>query len=87
MEPFSVFAGRTTIRTQVNHYSYIIFVIIKLNMYRQCVCAVQQPSDCTCVVWVRDRGATLRLGGGRGAPLVTQYWGGGHKTLFLTNSL
>ena len=26
-------------------------------------------------------------GGGRGAPLGTQYWGGGHKTLFLTNSL
>ena len=26
-------------------------------------------------------------GGGRGAPLVTQYGGGGHKTLFLTNSL
>ena len=33
----------------------------------------------------RDRGATLRFGV---APLVTQYWGGGgHKTLFLTNSL
>ena len=27
-------------------------------------------------------------GGGRWAPLVTQYWGGGgHKTLFGTNSL
>ena len=25
----------------------------------------------------RDRGATLRLGVGVGAPLVTQYWGGG----------
>ena len=33
----------------------------------------------------RDRGATLRLGGG--APFVTQYWEGGHKTLFLTKSL
>ena len=38
----------------------------------------------------RDRGATLRSGeggGGGGSPLVTRYWGGGHKTLFLTNSL
>ena len=40
----------------------------------------------------RDRGATLRLGGWGGgggggeATLVTQYWGG-HKTLFLINSL
>ena len=32
--------------------------------------------------WVRDRGATLRLGEG-GAPLVTWYWVGGHKSLFL----
>ena len=24
---------------------------------------------------------------GGGVPLVTQYWGGGHKALFLTNSL
>ena len=34
----------------------------------------------------RDRGATLRL---RGAPLVTQYWGGreGAQDTFLTNSL
>ena len=88
MEPFSVFAGRTTIRSQKNHYSYIIFVIIKLNMYRQCVCAVQQPSDCTCVVWVRDRGATLKLGGGReGGTISDSILGGGHKTLFLTNSL
>ena len=30
----------------------------------------------------RDRGATLRLGGGG----MTEYWGG-HNTLFLTNSL
>ena len=37
---------------------------------------------------IRDRGATLRFGGGGGgAPLVPQYWGGWHKTLFLTNSL
>ena len=37
----------------------------------------------------RDRGANLRSGeGGGGSPLVTRYWGGGgHKTLFLTNSL
>ena len=28
----------------------------------------------------RDRGATLRLGGG--APLVTQYWGGGAQNTF-----
>ena len=32
----------------------------------------------------RDRGAILRWEGG-GAPLVTQYWGGEHKTIFLTN--
>ena len=25
---------------------------------------------------LRDRGASLALGEGRGAPLVTQYWGG-----------
>ena len=25
--------------------------------------------------------------GGEGTPLVTQYWGGRHKTFFLTNSL
>ena len=31
----------------------------------------------------RDRGATLRLGGG-GAPLVTQYWGGAQDTFLLT---
>ena len=29
----------------------------------------------------RDHGATLRLGG------ITEYWGGGHNTLFLTRSL
>ena len=28
----------------------------------------------------------FEIGGGGGAPLVTQYWGG-QKTLFLTNSL
>ena len=31
---------------------------------------------------IRDRGATLRLGGWE-ASILTQYWGGGHKTLFL----
>ena len=29
----------------------------------------------------------FEMGGGGGTPLVTKYWGGGHKTLFLTNSL
>ena len=35
----------------------------------------------------RDRGATLRLGGGGGAPLVTQYWGGNVKIHFLLLNL
>ena len=35
----------------------------------------------------RDRGATLRLGGGGGAPLVTQYWGGDKTRFLYTNSL
>ena len=36
-----------------------------------------------CLGSSRDRGATLRLGGGGG---MTEYWGG-HNTLFLTNSI
>ena len=51
----------------------IVYVLLKLSLN----------------VWLdchRDRGAALRLGGG-GSPLVTQYWGRGHKTLFLANSL
>ena len=30
----------------------------------------------------RDHGATLRLGGGGGAPLVIRYWGGGAQDTF-----
>ena len=31
---------------------------------------------------LREHGATLRLGGGGGAPLVTQHWGGGAQDTF-----
>ena len=38
--------------------------------------------------WSQGPRSNFEIGGvGGGAPLVTQYWGGGHKALFLTNSL
>ena len=40
----------------------------------------------TCYM-LQEPWSNFEIGGrGRGAPLVTQYWGG-HKTLFLTNSV
>ena len=52
--------------------------------------ALSIPFECCCASQPQLQGprSNFEVGGGEGAPLGTQYWGGGgHKTLFLTNSI
>ena len=62
---------------------YICYSFFRTDNYVGSICS---QFLFTPTVFCRDRGATLRLGGHHSA-LVTQYWGEGGMTLFLTKSL
>ena len=77
----------------IHHPTHKSMRILKSTRVRRCQRQSQSRSTGSsfhqlgcfhkCKEVTRDRGATLRLGGGGG---MTEYWGG-HNTLFLTNSL
>ena len=69
-----VIANWASIAAAVKNCGCPISVTIITNKYYNYRC---QASRLLIRYWNRDRGAALRLGGGGGAPIVTQYWGEG----------